>query len=363
MQASEISTTSVSPPPRPLPPPLAGPRQRPRSLQFGLFLAALAWYNCARLLAASAASGLALRFDLGDEQPLMKALCMLFLVVCGVALLRVVEHRRAPLGLVLGLPQRATVRSEWALGAAIGWGLAVATILPMALGRALDVQFWTDPRAFLLLGLSLSALAVGTLAHALAVFGYGFQRLIEATGPVRATLVLIALVAVHAGLTPTPDGTPDGTRILVAMLACLLLCLCWFRTHGLWLLWGLHFAWAASTAVLFGLPIGGVAAYASVVDTRTIGPAWLTGGAFGPAAAAISILLLLGAVPILVRVTGDHAWNYTHPPIIPAGYDVTIAPPAAHVAMEQAAQPVNPASLVQILPVASAGPDQRNPHE
>jgi hypothetical protein len=150
-------------------------------------------------------------------------------------------------------------------------------------------------------------------------------------------------------------GTPDGTRLLVAILAAVLLCLCWFRTHGLWLLWGLHFAWAASTAVLFGLPLGGDTSFSSVVDTRAVGPLWLTGGSFGPLAALISIALVIAAIPILVRATRDYAWDYTHPPLIPAGYDVTIAPPAAHAAMEQAAlaaQPVNPASLVQILPVA-----------
>lgn len=95
-----------------------------------------------------------------------------------------------------------------------------------------------------------------------------------------------------------------------------------------------------------------------MVDTRAGGPVWLTGGAYGPFAAAISILLLLAAIPVLVRVTADYAWNYTHAPIIPAGYDVTVAPPAAHSAMEAAAasQPVNPASLVQILPVTPQGP-------
>ena len=36
----------------------------------------------------------------------------------------------------------------------------------------------------------------------------------------------------------------------------------------------------------------------------------------------------------LYRVTTDYAWDYTHPPIIPGGYDVTIPPPAAHLAME-----------------------------
>jgi hypothetical protein len=143
------------------------------------------------------------------------------------------------------------------------------------------------------------------------------------------------------------------------MMAVLLLCLCWLRTHGVWLLWGLHFAWAASTGVLFGLPLGGDSSYGSVVDTRAVGPVWLTGSGFGPMAAAFSILVVLAAIPILVRATTDYAWDYTHPPIIPGGYDVTIPPPAAHVAMEQAAQAApltSPGSLVQILPATPRGP-------
>jgi len=324
----------------------------------GLFLASLVWYLCARMLAESASRGLALRFGLGDEQQLMMAVLLLILVVCGLAILRAIEGRRAPLRLTLGLPRRATSRAEWATGAAIGWGLAVASVLPMALARSLNVEVWTAPRAFELLAIGLATLAVATLAHSLGVFGYGFQRLIEAVGPTRATLIVLAFEAIHAGLTPTAFGTPDATRIVVGMAAVLLLALCWFRTHGLWLLWGLHFAWAVSTGVLFGLPLGGDTSLASVVDTRSGGPLWLTGGSYGPGAAAFSILLLLAAIPVLVRVTGDYAWNYTHPPIIPAGYDVTVPPPAAHVAMEQSAaagQPVNPGSLVQILPVTPQG--------
>ena len=46
------------------------------------------WFLCARMLADSASIGLAQRFDLGDFQPLMRALFLLFLVVCGFALLR-----------------------------------------------------------------------------------------------------------------------------------------------------------------------------------------------------------------------------------------------------------------------------------
>ena len=343
----------------PPPPGFAGKQARPRSLDFALFFATVLWFQCSQFLSADAANGLDRAFDLGSAQPLAQAVLLLFLVVCGLALLRTIERRLAPLRLALGLPSRSTSRQEWATGAAIGWALAVACVLPMALARALNIQLWMEPRAFLLLGLGLATLAVATLANALALYGYGFHRLIDATGPVRATLVLVGLTTLNAALTPTADGTPDGTRILVALLFSLLLALCWLRTHGLWLLWGLSFAWAAATAVLFGLPLNGDSTLGSLVDTRAAGPAWLTGGAYGPAAAALTILFVLAAVPILVRVTDDYAWKYTHPPLVPGGRDVTIAPPAAHVEMEQAAQNAqssesaqafNPASLVQILP-------------
>jgi hypothetical protein len=333
-------------------------------LQFALFVAAILWYLCAQALSAGVASGLVMSFDLGDWHALIEAVLLLLLLVCGLALLRTIERRRAPLRLTLGIPRRATSRTEWATGAAIGWGLAVAMVFPMALTHALNTQLWFAPRACRLLGLSLLTLAIATLAHALAIYGYAFQRLIEAIGRVRATLILIFLTVVHAANTATPYGTPDGARIVVALLTALLLSLCWLRTHGLWMLWGLSFAWAASIAVLFGLPLSGDNSFSSIVDTRAYGPAWLTGGEYGPTAALLSIFFLLAAIPILVRATSDYAWSYTHPPLIPGGYDVTITPPAEHTALEQAGEstrPVNPASLVQILPATPQDPTVRPP--
>jgi len=352
----DLTTTPSVPPTSPG---LGGRLPRPRSLDFALFVAANLWYLCAQALSASAASALGMNYDLGDWGPLIEAALLLLLLLCGLALLRRIECRLAPLRVTLGLPRRATSRTEWATGAAIGWGLGVAAVLPMALARTLNTQLWMAPRAFQLLGLGLLTLAMTTLAHALAIYGYGLQRLIDATGPVRATLMVVVLTAIHAAYLATPYGTPYGTRMMVAMLMALLLALCWLRSHGLWLVWGLSFAWAASTGVLFGLPLNGEIGYGSIVDTRAAGPAWLTGGDYGPAAALFTIFCFLAAIPILVRATSDYAWKYTHPPLIPGGYDVTIAPPAAHVAMEQAAesaQAVDPASLVQIQPSAAQGP-------
>lgn len=347
MQASD-TPMNVAPPP---PPGLARPRRRSRLLLIALFLAAGSWYFSARQLAKSAADGLAYRFDLEDFRPLMDAALVLFLVVAGLALLRRVERRRAPLRLVLGLPRRSTSREEWAVGAAIGWGLAVASILPMALAGALNVQLWSSPRAYFLFGLSLATLATATLAKDVGVHGYAFQRLVDAIGPVRATILMAVFAAVYTGMNPA--ATP--TAMLVSVLSSILLSLCWLRTQAVWLMWGLHFAWAASVGALFGLPLGGDSSFSSIVDTRASGSIWLTGGNYGPSGAMLSLVFLLAAIVVLVRATSDYAWNYTHPPIIPGGYDVTIPPPAAHVAMEEA-QAVQPASLVQILPAAPQGP-------
>ncbi len=352
MQLAHANSTAVPPPPRP---PVKIRRDRSRTGRIALFLAAVIWYQAARAIAISAADGLALRFDLSDTQPLLQAVLLLFLAVLGVAALRGIERRSSPLRAVLGLPKRATAGEEWRMGAAIGWGIAVASVLPMALARSLNIQLWSEPRAWSLLAISLLTLAVLTLAHTIMIFGYALPRLIETFGPTRATLLLIALVAVYAWLTPVPYDTPQGTRLLVEMLGALLLCLCWLRTHAVWLAWGLHLAWAASTAALFGLPLAGDISFSSVVDTRAVGAVWLTGGSYGPAAAAFTILVLIAVIPVLVRVTDDYAWEYTRPEIVSGGYDVTIAPPAAHIAMEQEAEAARPA-LVQIKPLAPAPP-------
>jgi hypothetical protein len=120
----------------------------------------------------------------------------------------------------------------------------------------------------------------------------------------------------------------------------------------LWLSWGLHFAWNACIANLFGLPMSGINDFASVVQTRTIGRLWLTGGDYGPENAVFTAVVLVIGIAVLVRVTRDYAWEYTFKPIVAGGYPTEVQPPAAHVAMEQEAK-VAPVSLVQIMPTTS----------
>ncbi len=249
---------------------------------------------------------------------------------------------------MLGLPERATCLEVGGIGAAIGWGSIVLVVLPMALSRMLRVHLWAEPRAFWLLLVNLATLAVAALVEEVAFRGYPFRRLIAAIGPVMATIAMSVLFGLLHALNP--EATLFS--VLVTMLAGVFLSIAWLRTHGLWLPWGLHFAWNASMGVLFGLPVSVITRFSSVVETRAIGPIWVMGGSYGPEGGLVSAMAILVGIVFVVLLTSDYAWNYTRPPLVAGGYPVEVAPPAAHSAMEQATdqQIAKAPSLVQILP-------------
>jgi hypothetical protein len=316
-------------------------------LQLALFVTSVAWFLAADTVSARAARGISERFGLDAARPLLTSVFLLFLLALGFSILQGIARRHSSLREVLGLPKRPTARREWQLGAALGWGLLVLAVLPMALARTLNIQLWMQPRAFGLLLLNLVTLAVAALAEEVAFRGYPFRRLIEGIGPVAATIVMALLFGLGHVLNPGATWTST----MVTMLAGILLAVAWLRTHGLWLGWGFHFAWNASTGVLFGLPISGINDFSSIVQTRTFGRLWLTGGDYGPEGAAFTVIVLLAGIAVLVRLTRDYAWHYTYVPVVPGGYPMEAPPPAAHVAMEQQARPAAAAAtLVQILP-------------
>ncbi len=345
-------------------------------MQLAVFFVALGWAALANSFATRAARGLVVRFNWSDGFLLVDAAFLVFLLAVGFSALDGVARRRGPAAgtkrrEVVGLPNRPTRWQEWATGAAIGWGIITLAVLPMALAGKLHVHLWGDPEAFWLTLLNLAAVLLLALASEIVFRGMPYRRLMAAVGPFWGTVVLAMIygwvvtlrfnAVFHSGsfrsgalagnsitagsFLAGPDAS--NAAIVIAMLLGLLLSWAWLRTRGLWLGWGLHFGWVASLGILFGLPVLGVNNLSTVIETRAIGVEWLTGGEFGPEGAAITILLLLAGLVVLVRVTRDWAWAYTHAPIVAAGYPMEVAPPPAHAAMEQAPRPP---ALVQILP-------------
>jgi membrane protease YdiL (CAAX protease family) len=293
-------------------------------------------------------SGLFGSFFTVQYAPLVSESVTLALLLAGFAFLSsVFDGEPWPLR-TMGLIRRKTAKTEWALGLALGWGMVAVLVLPMMLSGRLHPEFHLDAAAWNALVLNLFVLAVAALAEEVGFRGYVFQRLIEAAGEAWATVLMAVLFGiVHL---QNPHATVGST--LSTVLAGVLFSVAYLRTRALWLPWGMHFGWNASMAVLFGLPMSGIGNFASVVETQTDTPRWLTGGLYGPEASVLASVVLLAGLIVLIRTTRDYAWEYNFQPIVGAGYPMDVPPPAEHAKMEGEAKP---APLVQILPTTPAG--------
>ena len=261
-------------------------------------------------------------------------------------MLQTMARRASSPRVLLGLPRRSTAGREWALGTVLGWGAVVVVVLPLALTRRLNVQVSLTGRDFGLTLLSVLGLALLAFAEETAFRGYPYRLLMERTGPSVATVTMAVVFGLFCAVQPF--STPLST--LGSMLLGLVLAVGWLRTHGLWLSWGLNFAFKAAAAVLFGLPVEGSTSYSYLVQTYATGNRRWTGGSYGLPGSWLVLVVLVGVLVLLMRLTRDYAWRYTHPVILPGGYPVDVAPPAAHAAMEGKAAAESP--LVQIVPSA-----------
>jgi uncharacterized protein len=249
---------------------------------------------------------------------------------------------------VNALPQRPTAAQEWRQGAALGWALLLVAVLPMMLLGHLHPEFSFTPHDLYALLPSILALLAGSLAVEVAFRGFLYKQLIGAIHTGAATVAMSGIFALASSFGIF--GPYAGARsVQVTFVAGLFFSLAYLRTHGLWLGWGLRFGWSVTTAMVFGLPVSGNTEYSVLVFSNTSGSPWLTGGAYGPDGSLWTAAVLLLGIAALYALTRDYAWNYTHPSIVPGGYPMDVAPPAAHAAMEAAARP----ALVQIAPSTS----------
>ena len=302
------------------------------------------WVMAACSVAGRAAAGIGGRFGLVGGETLLSGCFLCFLLVVGFQVLDWIATRGRRAGEALGLPLRRGWAGEFGLGAAIGWGLALVSVLPVLLTLNLHGRLLPGVRSWEAALVAVASLAVLTLACELIARGYAFRRLVAALGPTAASgwmAVGFAVVMVWSAAPRHPlVGLVAGTvlGLLLAMAA--------LRTEALWVGWGLGFTYRAVIALALGLPVVGRSDFSSLVDGYTTGPRWLTGGDYGLDGALLTVAVLLAGMAIVFRATREYAWVYTYRPIVAAGYEVAVAPPAAHTAMErEAAAP----ALVQIL--------------
>ena len=104
-----------------------------------------------------------------------------------------------------------------------------------------------------------------------------------------AALIVSALI--FGWMHISNDNATWWSSLAIAIEAGLLLGAAYKWSGSLWLPIGIHWAWNYTQGNLFGLAVSGTDAGTTVLATTVNGPDIITGGAFGPEASIIAVLL------------------------------------------------------------------------
>lgn len=104
-----------------------------------------------------------------------------------------------------------------------------------------------------------------------------------------------------------PNATVFSS-ISIALTAGVILALLYVMTRQLWIPIGMHIGWNFTLGGIYGAPVsGGVPD--GILAAAFSGPEWLTGGAFGPEASVISVIVfILFGVFLIRKIRIEKSW-------------------------------------------------------
>jgi len=156
---------------------------------------------------------------------------------------------------------------------------------------------------------SIAPLAAGFLTAFLAaiseeiIFRGFLFRLTQKLGGMWGALAVTSILfgAAHAA----NKGATVGSSVAIALEAGILLGAAYALTQRLWLPIGLHLGWNFAEGSIFGMSVSGRAREGSLMTGELHGNTLLTGGAFGPEASIVAVVVCLTAAIYLL-------WKATH---------------------------------------------------
>lgn len=188
----------------------------------------------------------------------------------------------------MGFYLSRSVPREASSGLALGVGLAVGVVGVLTLSGGLA---WSrDPGTlggWFGAGLgSLALLAIPAASEEALLRGYPLQALTEAWGPVWGlaftSLAFGALHLANPGVTMIGAGTTAAAGLFLGAV--------YLRTGSLWWSTAVHLGWNWGIGFLADLPVSGLELIdAPLIAGSVHGPAWLSGGSFGPEGSVVAL--------------------------------------------------------------------------
>jgi len=229
--------------------------------------------------------------------PLDQLGALLALLAGTYAALRLADGQRHAAWDRVGLGRRAFSPRALAVGGAAGLlAILVPSALLLAAGRLglerqPEIESWAHSARVTVL-----VLAPAALVEELAMRGYLLSALrdgLRAPGAVAVTSVVFALLHLF-------NPGPTITSTAVVALAGVFLATVRLATGSLVAAWVAHFAWNFAQAALLHAPVSGLALPTPGYRLVDRGPAWLTGGAWGPEGGLAAAAGMLVATFLLV---------------------------------------------------------------
>ncbi|MGK7312189.1 MAG: CPBP family intramembrane glutamic endopeptidase [Candidatus Longimicrobiales bacterium M2_2A_002] len=149
-------------------------------------------------------------------------------------------------------------------------------------------------------GAALLALAIPAASEEALLRGYLFRTIREGAGGWVAVLFTSVVFAMLHGGNPGA-GTFELVNIF---LAGVLLAVAVLRTGTLWLATGVHLGWNWVMSGPLDLPVSGLQGLdVPLYDAVAVGPAWLTGGDFGPEGGLVGTLGVCAGIVLVIWLT------------------------------------------------------------
>lgn len=202
----------------------------------------------------------------------------------------------------LGYMVTPSTGKEIAQGIFLGWiAMTGIFILEVTLG-VIHVQFNSELGFSFIVQKGSFCLIVFLVAGAveeLMCRGYLLQVLLESVGEVPAILTTSILFGVLHW--QNPFMTTFSTVNLI--IAGCVFAIAYLKTRSLWLPTALHVSWNFCQGFIYSQPVSGIALHHTVFHVTATGPAWLTGGTFGPEGGFLSTLASLGLIGYLINTS------------------------------------------------------------
>lgn len=212
------------------------------------------------------------------------------LLVFYLAAVKWIERRRAA---ELSL---TAVGRELGAGALAGFALFLLVIAILWVTGAYQLQGWDGANA---LGLALMVVFWFAVAIEEEVLWRGLvYRLCAKVFGTWGALLISAVLFSLKHMLDNPDVTFAG--FVGVLLGGVFLAAAYAATGRLWLAFGLHFGWNFAEGTLFGTDVSGINLGQTLLAGKHSGPAFWSGGEFGPEASPVAWIILIAASAYLL---------------------------------------------------------------